>query len=105
MSEQTYVTVAMASIGLGAVLAGIVGMLFLPKGEQLSAVLALMVGAGIGLASLFILLLADADSGREPEQAASSFMIAAFLGLGGVVASLALLVRRTRDGGDPRGAG
>jgi hypothetical protein len=97
--EETYVTVAMVTIGLGAVATGIVGMVALPRGEQLSCLLALVVGAGIGIASLFVLM--NTAPNVETEDPARLFMIAAFLGLGGVVASLAALIARSRRDARP----
>lgn len=97
--EQTYITIAMVTIGVGAVATGIVGVVALPRGEQLSALLALVVGAGIGIASLFLMMNSASDV--EAEDSARMFMIASFLGLAGVATTLTLLTVRTRAGKRP----
>ncbi|MGZ8629875.1 MAG: hypothetical protein ACXWZF_02775 [Actinomycetota bacterium] len=91
--EQTYMSWAMVLIGLGAVAAGTVG-LFLPQGHRLTVLLTLVIGAGVGVAALFLQVLGGGFD--EPERAASSFLIASLLGLVAVVAGLGVLLRRAR---------
>jgi hypothetical protein len=92
--EETYTTIGAVAIGVGAVAAGVVGLL-LPRGEQLTAVLALVVGAGIGVVTL---ALGFQITGNESsEDGARTFMVASLLGLAGVAASLAAIVARSRQ--------
>jgi hypothetical protein len=90
--EATYVSWAMVLIGLGAATAGGVG-LFLPPGHRLTALLPLVIGAGIGLAALFAQIV---DVGPRPEDPARAFLIASTLGFVTVVATLVVLIRRVR---------
>lgn len=91
--EQTLMSWAMVLIGSAAVVAGIVGYL-LPRGERLSVVLPLLIGAGVGVVAVFLLaLLGGLD---EPERAARSFLTASVMGFAAVMAGLAVLVRRAR---------
>jgi hypothetical protein len=92
--EHTYATWAMILMGLGAVAAGVVGIV-LPAGQRLSVLLALVIGAGVGVAALFLQLLPaepDVDDG------ARAFLIASALGLAAVLAASAVLLRRSRAG-------
>jgi len=91
--EQDYVSWAMVLIGLGGAAAGGVG-LFLPAGHRLAVALPLVLGAGVGIATLFLLQLAG--SFGDPEAVAVAFLIASALGLVAVIGGLALLVARTR---------
>ena len=86
-------TLVFIFVGLGAVATGIVGIL-LPRGDRLSAFLALVVGAGVGLLSLAIGFEASSD---PPDDFDRTFEIAAGLGLGATLLSLGLLWRWTRD--------
>ena len=90
--EMTYVSWARVLIGLGAAAAGGVG-LFLPSGHRLTALLPLVVGAGVGLAALFAQLM---HVGTRPEDPARAFLIASALGFVAVVAALGVLIRRVR---------
>lgn len=91
--EQTYMMWAMVLIGSGLASAGAAG-LFLPVGQRLSVALALVLGAGVGLASMFLLMLAGgADA---PESGTLAFFIASAVGLASVLAGLAVLFRRAR---------
>lgn len=91
--EQTYVMWAMVLIGSGAASAGTAG-LFLPVGQRLSVALALVLGAGVGVASLFLLMLAGGT--EDPEAGAQAFLIASAVGLAAVITGLAVLFRRAR---------
>jgi hypothetical protein len=91
--EQTYMTWGMVTIGVGGMLAGGTG-LFLPEGHRLSALLSLVLGAGVGLASLFVQMLPD--DGSEMQGSAKAFLVASVLGLVGVVAGLVVAVLRSR---------
>ncbi len=77
-------------IGLAAVLTGIVA-LQLPAGRRLEAVLALVVGAGVGVALLAIgSAIADSEEWREQ----TAFFVASLAGFIGVIVSLAAIRRR-----------
>jgi hypothetical protein len=76
-------------IGAGAVVAGVLG-LALPAKERLAAILALVIGAGVGVAALAI----GTHSVTNPDDADDAFLIASALGLFSViVTSLILWVR------------
>lgn len=91
--EQTCMMWAMVLIGSGIASAGATG-LFLPAGQRLSVALALVLGAGAGIASMFLLLLAGGTD--DPESASLAFLIASLIGLVSVLAGLAVLSRRSR---------
>lgn len=86
-------TWAMMAIGVGGMLAGGTG-LFLPEGHRLSALLSLVLGAGVGLASLFVQVLPDGS--LEGQDGARAFLVASVLGLLAVVAGLVVAVLRSR---------
>ena len=80
------ITIALVLIGLAAVAAGSVGIL-LPPGERIAAALPLVVGAGVGLATLAI-----GSNGAESEsQFEGVFLWGAVLGFVATCAALALL--------------
>ncbi len=91
--EETYTSWAMVLIGTAAVAAGIVGYV-LPDGHRLSVALALLIGAGVGVTTLFLQALAGAFD--DPERAARAFLIASALGFVTVTAGLVVLFRRDR---------
>jgi hypothetical protein len=91
--EQTYTSWAMVLIGTAATVAGIVGYV-LPEGRRLSVALALLVGAGVGVTTLFLQALGGAFD--DPENAARAFLIASVLGFVCVTAGLVVLYRRGR---------
>jgi hypothetical protein len=92
--EETHMMWAMVMIGTGIASAGGAG-LFLPVGQRLSIALTLVLGAGTGVASLFLLMLARGiDHPRAPAQA---FLIASAVGLASLLAGLAVLFRRARS--------
>jgi len=73
-------------IGVGAVVAGLLGMI-LPAKERLAAVLALVVGAGVGVAALAI----GTHNVTDPNRAADAFLIASALGLVAVIVGSLIL--------------
>ena len=92
-TEEVYLAWAMISIGVGIAAAGGVGLVLSP-GHRFAVVLALVLGAGVGIASVFaLMLMGDFES---PEQGSRSFLIASALGLVAVIGGLAALVRRSR---------
>jgi hypothetical protein len=91
--EQTYMMWAMVLIGSGVASAGAAG-LFLPAGQRLSIVLALLLGAGVGVASVFLLMLAGGTD--DPQSGTLAFLIASAVGLASVLAGLAVLFRHAR---------
>ena len=64
--EQTYVSWAMVLIGLGAASAGVLAFL----GQRLAVALSLVLGAGVGVTSLFLLQIAGGfgDPDRSPSR-------------------------------------
>jgi len=91
--EETYISWAMVMIGAGAAAAGGAGI-FLPAGHRLSVALPLVFGAGVGVASFFVLLLSRGFD--DPDVGASAFLIASIIGLTAVIGGLGLLFRRVR---------
>jgi hypothetical protein len=83
---DTQVTIALVLIGLAGVAAGFVGIL-LPPGERMAAVLPLVVGAGVGLATLAI----GSNSAETNAQFEAVFLWGAVLGFVATCAALALL--------------
>jgi hypothetical protein len=73
-------------IGAGGVVAGLVGIA-LPAKERLAAVLALVIGAGVGIAALAI----GTHSVTTPDDASTAFLVASALGFLAVVVSSAIL--------------
>ena len=102
MDAETKMLLALGFVGIGAVAAGILGIV-LPTGERLAAGLALVVGAGIGVIALAIGTQVANDVNDSPDGYANVFVVAAGLGLLGTLVSLALLWRRTAaERADPR---
>jgi hypothetical protein len=89
---QNDIYLSLMLIGLGGVAAGAVGIA-LPPGERLTAALALVFGAGVGLAILAAGYMIGNDT---PEQQSRAFLIASVAGLIAVLVSLAVLWRRGR---------
>jgi hypothetical protein len=77
-------------IGAGALVAGVLGIA-LPARERLAAFLTLVIGAGVGVASLA--LLSD-DAGDSASQQERAFLVASALGFVAVLVSAALAWRR-----------
>jgi hypothetical protein len=78
-------------MGLGIAAAVGVG-LFLPRGERLSVIVSLIVGAGVGLAAL-VIGLTNVEDG--PDDYGCTLHVAAAAGLVATVVHLALLWRWT----------
>jgi hypothetical protein len=92
-SDELHLAWSMICIGVGIACAGGVGLV-LPPGHRFAVALALLLGAGVGIAALFAFMLGGGFDG--PEQAMRSFLIASALGLVAVLGGLAMLVRRSR---------
>jgi peptidoglycan/LPS O-acetylase OafA/YrhL len=91
MMVDIQTTIAFVLIGSAAVAAGVVGMR-LPPGDRISASLALVVGAGVGVVSLAI---GTDISDNSSEGVETVFLVASALGFVATLASLALLWRWT----------
>lgn len=89
---ETQVTLSLVLIGSAAVAAGLLGMR-LPAGDRISAGLALLVGAGVGVVSLAIGTDIADDSADSVDDV---LLISSALGFVATLASLALLWRWTR---------
>ena len=74
--EETWVTLGVMCMGLGGIVAGLVGVV-LPEGRRLGALFALIAGAGMGV--MIIGLGALLDERNEPSEL--TFFVASFLGL------------------------
>src|SRR5262249_26174450 len=85
-------------IGAGAIVAGILGLL-LPRKERLAAVFALVIGAGVGVATLAI------GGHGSPSQSAAetAFLVASALGFVAVVVSSAAVWIRMGQAKRPKG--
>jgi hypothetical protein len=96
-------TLSFVLIGAGAIAAGLVGMR-LPAGDRISAGLALLVGAGVGVISLAIGTDISNNAGEPPD---TVFLVASALGFVATLASLALLWRwsERRRAGEAAGLG
>ena len=81
-------------IGGGAAAAGIVGLLS-PKGQRIDAALALVVGAGVGVAGLAIGTWAQ-GSGSSTEDQQNVLLFASLAGFVAVIGGLLILRRRAR---------
>jgi hypothetical protein len=84
-------TLSFVMIGAAAIAAGLVGMR-LPAGDRISAGLALVVGAGVGVISLAI---GTDITDNSSEGLETVFLVASALGFVATLASLALLWRWT----------
>ena len=101
MDDGTWVSLGVALMGLGGVVAGIVGIA-LPEGRRLGALFALIVGAGVGVAMLGIGALSNSPEGPSE----LSFFLSSLAGLVAVCVASWLVWRRwtsERDGrtGEP----
>jgi hypothetical protein len=89
---ETWVSVGVALMGLGGVVAGLVGIV-LPEGRRLGALFALIAGAGVGLAVLGV--GASLDEKREPSE--FIFFLASLLGFLAVCGASWAVWRMARD--------
>lgn len=80
-------SIGMALVGIGAVAAGVVGVL-LPPPHRFAALLALVAGAGIGV--VVLALGVQENAGNEEDV----FLVGAALGLVTVLTTLAAVWRR-----------
>jgi hypothetical protein len=74
--EETWVTLGVVCMGLGGVVAGLVGVV-LPEGWRLGALFALIAGAGVGVAAIGLGALLNEP--KEPTEL--TFFLASLLGL------------------------
>lgn len=87
--EETWATLGVVCMGLGGVVAGLVGVV-LPEGRRLGALFGLIAGAGVGVAVIgFGALL---NERREPSEL--TFFVASLLGLLAVIGSSWLVWKR-----------
>jgi hypothetical protein len=101
MDDGTWVSLGVALMGLGGVVAGIVGIA-LPEGRRLGALFALIVGGGVGVALLGVGALSNAPAGPS----GFSFFLAASAGLVSVCVASWFVWRRwtaerVSSAGDP----
>lgn len=85
-------SIGMALVGIGAIAAGVVGVL-LPPHHRFAALLALVTGAGIGVVVLAFGV--EENAGNEGDV----FLVGAALGLATVVVTLAAVWRRATANG------
>jgi drug/metabolite transporter (DMT)-like permease len=87
--EETWVTLGVVCMGLGGVVAGLVGVV-LPEGRRLGALFGLIAGAGVGVASIGLGALLNER--KEPSEL--TFFVASLLGLLAVCGSSWLVWKR-----------
>jgi len=80
--EETWVTLGVVCMGLGGVVAGLVGV-GLPEGRRLGALFGLIAGAGVGVFAIGLGALFNES--KEPTEL--TFFVASLLGLLTVSAS------------------
>jgi drug/metabolite transporter (DMT)-like permease len=90
--EETWVTLGVMCMGLGGVVAGLVGV-GLPEGRRLGALFGLIAGAGVGV--VVIGLGALLDEHKEPSE--FTFFFASLLGLLTVSGASWVVWRRSAD--------
>jgi hypothetical protein len=99
--EETWVTLGVVSVGLGGVVAGLVGVV-LPEGSRLGAFFALIAGAGVGVAAIGVGALLTEN--KEPTEL--TFFLASLSGLLVVGGSSWLVWKRAIEARtEPRGPG
>ena len=96
--EETWVTLGVVCMGLGAVVAGLVGVV-LPEGRRLGALFGLIAGAGVGVAAIGLGALLSENN--EPSEL--TFFIASLLGLLAVSGSSWLVWKRAIEAGPEPG--
>jgi hypothetical protein len=87
--EATWVTLGVVCMGLGGVVAGLVGVA-LPEGRRLGALFGLIAGAGVGVAAIGLGALLNEN--KEPTEL--TFLVASLLGLLVVSGSSRLVWKR-----------
>jgi len=87
--EETWVTLGVVCMGLGGVVAGLVGVV-LPEGRRLGALFGLIAGAGVGVAAIGLGSLLNEN--KEPTEL--TFFFASLLGLLAVCGSSWLVWKR-----------
>jgi MFS family permease len=87
--EETWVTLGVVCMGLGGVVAGLVGVV-LPEGRRLGALFGLIAGAGVGVAAIGLGALLNEN--KEPSEL--TFFVASLLGLLAVSGSSWLVWKR-----------
>jgi hypothetical protein len=90
--QETWVTLGVMCMGLGGIVAGLVGVV-LPEGRRLGALFALIAGGGVGL--MVIGLGALLNERKEPTEL--TFFVASLLGLLAVCGSSWAVWRRAVD--------
>jgi MFS family permease len=73
--EETWVTLGVVCMGLGGVVAGLVGVV-LPEGRRLGALFGLIAGAGVGVAAIGLGALLNEQ--KEPSEL--TFFVASLFG-------------------------
>ncbi|HEX6581942.1 MAG TPA: hypothetical protein VF195_13905 [Actinomycetota bacterium] len=96
--DETWVTLGVMCMGLGGVVAGLVGVV-LPEGRRLGALFALIAGAGVGL--VVVGLGALLDERNEPTEL--TFFLASLLGLLTVCGASWAVWRRAAGSGPSTG--
>ena len=91
--DHTWALLGVSSMGLGAVVAGTVGIA-LPEGRRLGALFTLIVGAGVGVAFLGVGPLVS--GGEEPSPFV--FFVASTAGFVAVCVASFVVLRRSADG-------
>ena len=88
--------IAYSLIGLAGVIVAVVGVL-LPRSERLTALLALVAGAGVGIIGLAIgSATIDASADLSEDVSETVFLVASILGFIATVATVLLLRSATR---------
>ena len=90
--EETWVTLGVMCMGLGGVVAGLVGV-GLPEGRRLGALFGLIMGAGVGVAVIGLGALLNDQ--KEPTE--FTFFVASLLGLLTVSGASWVVWRRSAD--------
>jgi drug/metabolite transporter (DMT)-like permease len=90
--EETWVTLGVVCMGLGGVVAGLVGVV-LPEGRRLGALFGLIAGAGVGVAVIGLGALLNEN--KEPTEL--TFFVASLFGLLVVCGSSWGVWRRTGE--------
>ena len=90
--EETWVTLGVMCMGLGGVVAGLVGV-GLPEGRRLGALFGLIMGAGVGVAAIGLGALLDEH--KEPSEV--TFFVASLLGFLTVSGASWVIWKRSAD--------